>query len=112
MWAGIINKGIVGIGVLVVFFLLKKLLKTSNVILNLPGVEKKKMIGKTQNQKTIDSEEEEYISEDLYIKKLSAEARAKLKAKNKMTSEVIDYAKSNSEDAAKLVRSWLMKNSS
>lgn len=112
MWAGIINKGIVGIGVLVVFFLLKKLLKTSNVILNLPVVEKKKMIRKTQNQKIMVEEEEEYISEDLYIKKLSAEARAKLKAKSKMTSEVIDYAKSNSEDAAKLVRSWLMKNSS
>jgi flagellar M-ring protein FliF len=52
-------------------------------------------------------EEQEEIPEDIYIKKLSPEAKAKLKAKDKMTSNVIEYAKSSPEDAAKLIRSWL-----
>ena len=107
MWAGVINKGFVGIGILLMFFLLKKLLNSSNVILNIPAEKKDRLVGKTHNQKLMASEEEEDISEDLYITKLGAEAKAKLKAKDKMTSEVIDYTKSNPEDAAKLVRSWL-----
>lgn len=109
MWAGVVNKGFVGIGILMMFFLLKNLLNSSNIILNLPVGKEDRLVGKTHNRKLMASEEEEDISEDLYIKKLGAEARAKLKAKDKMTSEVVDYTKSNPEDAAKLVRSWLME---
>jgi flagellar M-ring protein FliF len=107
MWAGIINKSIIGIGLLVVFILLRNLLKTSNVVLNLPDHKKGKLSGATVDHKLTDFEEDEDIPEDLYIKKLSPEARAKLKAKNKMTTEVIDYTKSNPDDAAKLIRTWL-----
>jgi len=107
MWAGFINRGFVGIGILIVFFLLKKLLSSSNVILNIPAGREDRLVTNTSSQNLMASKEEEDISEDLYITKLGAEARAKLKAKDKMTSEVIDYTKSNPEDAAKLVRSWL-----
>jgi flagellar M-ring protein FliF len=55
---------------------------------------------------------EEELSEDMYIKKLSPEAKAKLKAKDKMTTEVVDYVKGSPEDAAKLIRSWLTQPSS
>ena len=54
-------------------------------------------------------QEEEELSEDLYIAKLSPEARAKLQAKDKMTEEVIKFAKESPENATKLMRSWLAK---
>ena len=41
------------------------------------------------------------------MKKLSPEARAKLKAKDRMTEEVIAFAEESPENATNLVRSWL-----
>jgi len=55
----------------------------------------------------ITPEQEAEISEDFYMAKLSPEARAKLKAKDKMTSEVVGFAKDHPEDASKLIRTWL-----
>ena len=53
--------------------------------------------------------EEDEIDEDIFIKKLSPEARARLKAKDKMTSAVIDFAKETPNNASKLIHSWITK---
>jgi len=42
--------------------------------------------------------------------KLSPEAQAKLRAKDQMTTEVVDYSKKNPEDTAKLLRTWMTTN--
>ena len=52
---------------------------------------------------------EEEIDEDIFIKKLSPEARARLKAKDKMTTAVIDFAKDKPSNASKLIHTWITK---
>ncbi len=109
MWADVINKVLVGISVLFALFIMRKLLKNTATIFPeltaatttaaLPGVEN--LTGLTAG---IDERE---VSEDAYITKLSPEARAKLKAKDRMTEDVVTYAKESPEDAARLIRSWL-----
>jgi len=112
----IITYVLLGLGLLLSFFLLRGLLKTSVVGLSLaknqelPGGESSGQTGKLEGKKTAAikaMEEEEELNEDLYIAKLSPEARAKLKAKDKMTDEVIQFAKDSPENATKLMRSWL-----
>jgi len=44
------------------------------------------------------------------MKKLSPEARAKLKAQDKMTEEVVKFAQANPEDASMILRTWLMED--
>ncbi|HQU72485.1 MAG: flagellar M-ring protein FliF [Calditrichaeota bacterium] len=47
------------------------------------------------------------INEDIYIKKLSPEARARLRAKDKMTRRVLKFTEESPEDASRLLRSWM-----
>lgn len=53
---------------------------------------------------------EQELSEDMYMNKLSPDARAKMKANDKMITEVVDHAKKNPEDASRLIRSWLTQD--
>ena len=50
------------------------------------------------------------IDEDIFIKKLSPEARAILKAKDKMTTAIIDFAKEAPLNASKLIHTWITKS--
>ncbi len=50
---------------------------------------------------------EKEVSEDLFMKKLSPETRAKMKATDRMTEEVIEFVEENPENATKLLRSWI-----
>ena len=61
---------------------------------------------KGSNGEDIDDE----IDEDIFIKKLSPEARAILKAKNKMTTAIIDFAKDTPLNASKLIHTWMNKS--
>jgi flagellar M-ring protein FliF len=118
-WETIVTYVLLGLGLVLSFFLLRGLLKTSVSGLNLPQT--KELTGETAKNaspkleggkgKAIEAphEGEEEIDEDMYIAKLSPEARAKLKAKDKMTEEVINFAKESPENATKLMRSWLTK---
>jgi len=109
MWASIVNKGIIGIGILAAFIIIRTLFKKASLTaLPLASDAKTKTITERSSKPgMLAPEEGGDISEDIFIKKLSPEARAKIKAKDKMTSEVVNYAKSNPEDSAKLIRSWL-----
>lgn len=116
MWAGIINKGILLASIGVAFFFVKSLMKNVGggegeslaTVLMPPAAGGALPQGYQQPAPgKISAPVEPEIDEDIYIKKLSPEARAKIKAKDKMTSSVVDYAKESPEGAAKLVRSWV-----
>jgi flagellar M-ring protein FliF len=108
MIQNLINKGLMFLGIIAGYMVIRRLLKSSSTALNLPA-NARAFIPVSENTAAamLAAEEQEEIPEDIYIKKLSPEAKAKLKAKDKMTSNVIEYAKSSPEDAAKLIRSWL-----
>ncbi len=121
-WEKIISYILLVIGLIVAMFLLKGMLKTSVLQLALPGGESiaanlpghpagnAALPGRSAEQGNADAltaPEEESISEDLYMKKLSPEARAKLKANDKMTREVVKFAEENPDNATKLLRSWI-----
>jgi flagellar M-ring protein FliF len=52
-------------------------------------------------------EEELVLIDDIYTSTLSPEAKARLKAKHKMLSDMIDSIKANPQEAANLMRNWL-----
>jgi len=106
-WMNLINYILIGLGLLFGFFLLKGLLKSSVTQLGLPAPASAGAPALGQANVTGGALPEEEISEDIYMKKLSPEARAKLKAKDKMTEEVVAFAEESPENATNLVRSWL-----
>jgi|TARA_Y100000031_G_scaffold30379_1_gene33571 flagellar M-ring protein FliF len=61
-------------------------------------------------KKSTGEEVEDEIDEDIFIKKLSPEARAILKAKDKMTTAIIDFAKEAPVNASKLIHTWMNKS--
>ncbi len=128
MQAGLINKGLIVVGLLVAFFVVRGLLNSVSSEIQLPvligGSESVSEQGAFQGQPAAPglpqgqvgnplmsppSAQEpvaNYDSDD-FMAKLSPEAQAKLKAKDKMTSEVVEYSKENPEDTAKLLRTWM-----
>jgi len=121
MWEKYITYGLIGIAILLGFILARTLFKSSLDKLALPTGSPTTALPMNTivaNEGTLPSgqviapgmrvpEPEEEISEDFYIKKLSPEARAKLKAKDKMTADVIEFAKEKPDDTSRLIRSWL-----
>jgi len=121
-WEKIISYILLAIGLIVAMFLLKGMLKTSVSQLALPGggsvagtlagrpAENAALpqgSGGAGTAEALAEPEEESISEDLYMKKLSPEARARLKANDKMTREVVKFAEESPDNATKLLRSWI-----
>ncbi len=129
MQASLINKGLMVLGILVAFFVVRGLLKSVGNDMALPvlaggagptgtlmpGSQATTVDGLPQGQ-TVPGVgpgvsapfiPEPDMDSDAFIAKLSPEARAKLQAKDKMTEEVVDYSKDNPEDTAKLLRTWM-----
>ncbi len=111
MWASMIDKGIIGIGLIIAFFFMRSLLKSAGQTLQFsfspspPALETS-----VEKQEQIEAgEPSPELPEDAYMSKLSPEARARLKAKGLMTEEVIKHAKEHPEDSAKIIRSWLTR---
>lgn len=121
MWEKYITYGLLGLAILLGFLLVRTLFKSGLEKLALPTgspMAALPMNTIVANGGTLPSgqvlapgmkipEPEAEISEDFYIKKLSPEARAKLKAKDRMTADVVEFAKDRPEDTSKLIRSWL-----
>ncbi|MEA3285993.1 MAG: flagellar basal-body MS-ring/collar protein FliF [Candidatus Marinimicrobia bacterium] len=127
MQASLINKGLMALGLLVAFFVVRGLLKSVSNEIELPvllgGSTEQTMLqgsnvvqGLPQQGQATDptivgsqSAPEPTVNydSDAFMAKLSLEAQAKLKAKDKMTSEVVEYSKENPEDTAKLLRTWM-----
>ncbi len=119
MFENIILRVLMGVGLLIAFFLARRLLKGAGSMLALPSQQPASLPGAPPQQlgdqtaaplPPLQTAVERDISEDFYMKKLSPEARAKLKAHDKMMTEVVDHAKTNPEDASRLIRSWLTED--
>ena len=127
-WQQLITYALIALGLLLAFVLLRNLLKTSINNLIIPGPEgtpaltngqddEKQQLSAPENAQKeslavtgqVAGEEPLALPEDMFMKKLSPEARAKLMANDKMTSEVYKFVSEKPEDAAKLVRTWLLE---
>ncbi|MCD6374689.1 MAG: flagellar M-ring protein FliF [Caldisericaceae bacterium] len=127
-WQQLITYALIALGLLLAFVLLRNLLKTSINNLIIPGPEgtpaltngqddEKQQLSAPENAQqeapaltgNVAGEELLALPEDMFMKKLSPEARAKLMANDKMTSEVYKFVSEKPEDAAKLVRTWLLE---
>ncbi len=129
-WQQLITYVLVAIGLLLGFILLRNLLKTSINNLLVPAPEgAPTLAGATpgQNQQLagaqqqaagtppevtgqVAGEEPAALPEDMFIKKLSPEARAKLQANDKMTQEVYKFVSERPDDATRLIKSWLLED--
>ncbi|MCB0281039.1 MAG: flagellar M-ring protein FliF [Calditrichaeota bacterium] len=114
LWKDILTYILVGVGLLLGFNLIKAVLNsdaTSKLFLPVDVNKKSLKDGKMPEFSLTTSkntpEEEEELSEDLYIAKLSPEARARMRANDKMTKDVIKFAQDNPEQTTGLMRAWL-----
>ncbi|WP_456408422.1 flagellar basal-body MS-ring/collar protein FliF [Caldithrix abyssi] len=127
-WQQLITYALVALGLLLGFILLRNLLKTSINNLMVPAPEGAPALAEGsapeqqqslpqagQGEQTVNEvvgqvagEEPLALPEDMFMKKLSPEARAKLRANDKMTSEVYNFVSEKPEDAARLIRAWLI----
>ena len=109
MMMDVISKLLIGVGILSAFIVTKKLLESTGVSrLQLQSVSSKGALPGKDNLALQNGVEENEIAADVYMKKLSPEARAKMKAKDQMTEEVVSFAKERPEDTARLLRHWLI----
>ncbi|HMA61989.1 MAG TPA: flagellar basal-body MS-ring/collar protein FliF [bacterium] len=107
--SNIINKGLIVVGILVAFFLIRSMIKRSPDILEISASSETAAL-KAGDEKYLAAESEEEdddIDEDQFIKKLTPEARAKLKAKRKMLDSVEGFVEEKPEEAAQMLRTWI-----
>lgn len=105
-----ISKSLIGIGILIAFFIVRRLLEnTGTTRLQLQSSNGMGAINSNNIQVLSEDSGEDDLPLDNYMRKLSPEARAKIKAKDVMTEKVISYAKDKPEETAKLLRHWLIK---
>lgn len=116
MWGKLITYVLMLIGLFMAYNLIKNLLKSSIGQLNLPAPKTPQaalaggaggQAGLPEGQGGQSLPEAAPVSEDVFMKKLSPEAQAKMRANDKMTEEVINFAQENPENATKLLRSWI-----
>ncbi|MFP4547644.1 MAG: flagellar basal-body MS-ring/collar protein FliF [Fidelibacterota bacterium] len=121
-----ITRGVIVLTIIIAFIIIRRLTKSSAQALGLPepgqrmalatGDEEggRGQLGEGQDAKKLkpkkkiqEREEEIEIDEDQFIAHLSPEAKARLKAKEKMVDAVRDFCKSNPDDASQLFRLWI-----
>jgi flagellar M-ring protein FliF len=108
----LINKGLIIIGIIVAFFLIRNMIKNSPDIMEISTSPEKAALASDSQQylaSAEEGEEEEEVDEDVFIKKLSPEAKAKLEAKRKMLDSVSEFAESEPEEAAQMLRAWIQE---
>ncbi len=110
LWKQLLTFILVAAGLYMAFNLLKGLMNseaTSKILLPIE-IQHKAMEEKRKTELAMKGlTEEEELDENDYISKLSPEARARLRANDKMTQEVLKYAKDHPEQATSLMRAWL-----
>ncbi|KAA3617627.1 MAG: flagellar M-ring protein FliF [Calditrichaeota bacterium] len=112
MWKEIFMYLLIAVGLYLGFNLVKGLMNTeaTSKILIPFELQKKALASGKENSLIAAAKEktpEEEIDEDIYIAKLSPEARARMKANDKMTQDVIAFAEQNPEQVTGLMRAWL-----
>ena len=112
IWASLIDKGFIGIGILLAFFILRSLMKNGLPIFQMGAMGSAAPVlpGGDSDHLLQEHEESSSHSSDIYMAKLSPEAREKLQTKDRMTEDVLEFSKEAPEDAARIIRTWLMDN--
>lgn len=113
MWKEIFMYLLIGFGLFMGFNLIKGLMNTeatSKILIPFELQNKNLASGALIASAKIEKVPEEEIDEDIFIAKLSPEARARMKANDKMTQDVIKFAETNPEQVTGLMRSWLAEN--
>ena len=121
------TRGFIVIIILFAFLIIKRLARSSAEALGLPepqqqlalaNAEGKQVAGLLEGgeQKSLEGgkniEEEEVVDENQFIMHLSPEAKARLKAKEKMVVTVSEFVKNNPEEASQLFRLWITQKDS
>ncbi len=129
-WQQLISYLLIAIGLFLAYKILRNLLQTSIKQLTVPVASQQigaaqgesaalqagganaaeKLEGNSTATASLPQAEEENLPVDIYMKKLSPEARARLMANDKMTKEVIKFTEEHPEDAARLLRTWLTES--
>jgi len=123
-----VTRGIIVLTIIIAFIIIRRLTKSSAQALGLPESSRQLALAnggggdeyaqlpegedvkKLKSKKKVKQEEEEIeIDEDQFIAHLSPEAKARLKAKEKMVDAVREFCKSNPDDASQLFRLWVTK---
>ncbi len=107
-----VNNGIVVFTILIAFFIIKSLTKSSSVALGLPTIDEQLILEGEADKLLLEEgkppeKTEEEMDEDQFITHLSPEAKARLKAKEKMITVVTKFIKEHPDDASQLVRLWM-----
>jgi flagellar M-ring protein FliF len=128
-WTKMITNLVVGLTLLAALFFLIRILRVTSEHINitqlLPAMasEEGMLVGGTEGFAAIEGGPEvelppgavqaegsmEMVT-DSFLQKLSPEARAKLEAHDKMTTEVTQFAEENPKEAAQLLRIWTTKS--
>ncbi len=123
----LITRGLIVLTIIISFLIIRRLTKSSAEVLGIPATgkklaletgkksaggalpegEKPKALKAKAKEEEEEEEEEIEIDEDQFIKHLSPEAKARLKAKEKMVEAVREFCKENPQDASQLFRLWL-----
>jgi len=129
-WQQLISYLLIAIGLFLAYKILRNLLQTSIKQLTVPVASQQigaaqgesaalqagganateKLEGNSTATASLPQAEEENLPVDIYMKKLTPEARARLMANDKMTKEVIKFTEEHPEDAARLLRTWLTES--
>ncbi len=110
LWKQLLTYILVGVGLFMAFTLIKGLMNseaTSKILLPIE-IQQKALMEKTKTERMqLGEEKESEMDENDFISKLSPEARARMRANDKMTTEVVNFAKDNPDQATSLMRAWL-----
>ncbi|RMH63560.1 MAG: flagellar M-ring protein FliF [Calditrichaeota bacterium] len=111
LWKQLLTYILVGAGLFMAFNLIKGMMNseaTSKILLPIE-IQQKALMEKRKTEKALQgmSDEDDELDENNYISKLSPEARARMRAKDKMTVEVVEFANDHPDQATSLMRAWL-----
>ncbi len=102
----IVKAGIILLGGSIIFFLIRSIFKKFiNPFIESEG--KRVLLGPAAAE-TGAANKEIDLNEDIYFRKLSPQAKAKLKARDAVTKEVASFTRQDPVQAARLMRYWLL----
>ncbi|MFQ6604295.1 MAG: flagellar basal-body MS-ring/collar protein FliF [Fidelibacterota bacterium] len=112
LWSSVIDKSFIGVALILALFLIKSLLKNGMPIFQLSDGEGLSALPEGDQPEALPGGQADSAEKknDLLLEKLSPEAREKLKKKDQVTEDVLAFSKEVPEDAARIIRTWLMDN--
>ncbi|MFQ5705939.1 MAG: flagellar basal-body MS-ring/collar protein FliF [bacterium] len=107
----LVRGGLVALGGLLVLLMLRSLFRKFGGEV-MAGFQAPQLLEgpRESSQRLLAGEHAIDIQDDIYSKKLSPEAAAKLQARDKVTKDVVSFAEQDPERSARVLRYWLLEN--